>query len=276
MVTTPGFLLSFALFSTATSLSAAAEAQPCLFGTHLVDTARYGDLKASFEKVYNEKNPLPQSLARKYRIAMGENPDESIDSGDFGESSATYWVRTLRYLPGSSLHEIGGPVYEMILSDPGDNIAGGIFLGDELMATVGDGEIGSCRVEVNPKANRFFKVISPLLAEDQARVRGDYFGKNLLELERIAQFTVGIRRPDSYTRGSCYDDSSCSARGAAYTLFDSFAQKSYYLDVDAQGNGRIVTKQAPHYTLAEIKDRNILEASASFHAYKKLPWFYTN
>lgn len=260
--------VSYAAISTANSLTT--QEKPCLFGSNLVDMARYRDLIASKETTYDANHPIPAKLAKKYFEALGIT---NVNLAD--EAKKWYALRTITYKAKSSQPASTSKKYQLLLSDPGDNISGVILSGDEVVATVGDGDIGTCKVAFDPTSNQLFSSIKPLSPADEERVEGDYFGKNLAELERIAQFSIVPRQQDVHSTGDCYDDATCAAVQAAYQINDSLTKESYYLDVK-DGTGVIVNGKAPFFVLARVKNGNILDATADFHMYDKLPWFYTN
>lgn len=237
----------------------------CLFGENLVETARYRDLTASDETVYEAKKFVAPAQRKKIRLAM---PFESEDLADLTGGDGFFWFRTLT-------DKVTGKQYEMILGDAGDNISGGIIEGNKLVASVEDGNIAGCKVLFDPKRNHFFQEASAKL--ERNRPVGGYFGRSLVELERIVQFKISLRSADDISRQlGCYDEADCAAVRAKYEIFDQFLDKRFYLNVEESGKGEIVLKEKPHFVVARVVDGHIVDQAAGFNLYNNLPWFHSN
>src|SRR5688572_14986966 len=111
----------------------------CLFGSNLVETARFRDLVASKEKIITPQSKLTPGLEQQIRLAF-KIPTDISDIFEYAGPDKQFWVRTIT-------HRISNSSYTMILSDPGDNIYGAFLMGNQVAAIVGDGDIGDCIVE---------------------------------------------------------------------------------------------------------------------------------
>jgi hypothetical protein len=203
--------------------------------------------------------------------------DENVD---FASVVGTYcgevWVRTLNYLPRNHYIRVEGAQYQLIVTDEGENINGGIFRDSTLVAKVEDGAIVNCTVAANPAFNRYFdRYYAGTTLSLGVNAGKNYFGKHLAELERIAQFIVSPRSPvNAQNSKECASPAHCAALRAAYVIDDSLLEESYYLDVDlASGNGSVVTSKAPYQQLASI-NHGVIAAISGYYAFDRLPWSY--
>jgi hypothetical protein len=203
-------------------------------------------------------------------VILGYAADSDVDLNDLVGEGNWVSIRTITYQPMRL--DLLGASYELVLSNPGDNLTGGIVRNNQRVAEVGDGSIFNCSVESYPHHNDYFTTVTQPSPADKKRFAGDYFGRNLADLERMRQFAV---TPRMASLARCFDEASCAAVRANYVIANSYDSQDFLLQVE-NDQGVLVTKNAPHMVVARIKHGNILDARASFHAYDKLPWFYSN
>jgi hypothetical protein len=128
----------FILFMGLVLLSANQVFASCLFGDHLIQTARMKDLNFSKERIVTIKSVLTAKEEKQILVGTETNSlENAFDSTDDGE----FWIRSVE----DTAHQRS---FTLFVYSSGDNIQG-FFSSDSddsVVAKVGDGEVYDCKV----------------------------------------------------------------------------------------------------------------------------------